>query len=647
MMQRFARPALPLKAPLRPRLIPLVLATVLVSGCHWIFPYRELPADGGSKDQGILKLDKAVKDAKQKKDGKLKKDTKQLKDSKVPKDTSGPQDSKPAKDGGSCPPTGMLTIKNAAGGWILAVHANAKSFPAVIIGARKKEEAQTLDTLNEASGFIYSLPTNHTEVSKVRAEMAARLKAYANSAGASLHTITAGVPGTSHDGSPNVIGARYLLSLPTSHTPVDLRTPLLAALLNRKPGNVTSLYQAVYSRAKSQTFVVALSPVLWASDGRYVVTGMVADSARVQNRNNSTSVILDDVTNGTAVAKHTASTASACVSKTLSGHQPMTDIIWVMDESGSMNGKNLDVANKVTDISSLASRYRLDYRHGVTGMKGPFYVVPPDWSVVGKLCSKASTVSTDSGGADRFLLPSEKSTFQACLKNPPHYMGGQEYGLTNAFHVVTKHIPRKAASANDKTRVRYGAILALIVVTDEGPEELKVSGKWNGKAGFLAYGDFGAGTCALSPTKTTALKTFIQDWTTLYGGKHGTHKGDARAIFNLIGGVCFESCTKSFDVPWGYQEIAAATGGHVGSICPQDLWPSLEQILESLAGAASEISLGKAPISVSLAVTQDSKALQRSRSLGFDYRAVSNRLVLVGKNYTKGSKLRIAYRHWK
>jgi len=557
-------------------------------------------------------------------------------------------DKLPQKDMTYCPPTAaIITNASSSGAWKLALASSPKLTisPVVILTPKAKEAMLAFDHADEASSFVFSYPTSASSLTKVAQAVTGAVSSFAKATGADLKQASGGIRVTSHDGHPALIYMRLVLGVSKGQKPPDVRTALLPYLLARPSSQMATPKTVKYANGNSNTFILGLSIVLRVKESRYLVVGSVADSGRVADHSKRTSVIIDDLTNGTALAGPKAALDSACYTAALTGNQPMADIVWVMDESGSMNTKNTLVSSKADAIFSLANKYRLDFRMGVTGM------IPPPTAgttpITGKLCADGNGAKDSAGGQDRFLLPGEKKTFQDCLENPPYLMTGSEYGLTNAFHAVTKHLPRKPASAKDKTRIRKEATLALIIVTDEGPVELKSSGTWKGTKGFLDYTDFKQGTCALGATKESALDTFIQDWLKLYGGKHATHGKEATATINLIGEVCFETCSSSMEVPWGYQEIGRGSGGQVGSLCQSDLWLSLGQMIEDTAGAASPMELTHAPISASLAMRLDATTLSRSRKKGFDFRAASRTLVLVDYDYKKGAKVAAAYRYWK
>ena len=138
--------------------------------------------------------------------------------------------------------------------------------------------------------------------------------------------------------------------------------------------------------------------------------------------------MVDDLSNGTSLARASDKVFNECDVGTITS-LPVADIIWVIDESGSMSDNRTDIVNNANNFFSRALSSGLDFRMGVTNVCSPTGSYK---SSVGNFCSTVSTNTSDLGGADRFLLPSEQTIFSACIKNPPGYEGGSEYGMVNA-----------------------------------------------------------------------------------------------------------------------------------------------------------------------------------------------------------------------
>jgi len=295
-----------------------------------------------------------------------------------------------------------------------------------------------------------------------------------------------------------------------------------------------------------------------------------------------------------------------------------------------MDAMLAEVVNNANDFFARALASGLDFRMGVTGVCDPNGQYK---AAVGKFCSVAALDQQDMGGTDRFLLPSEQATFSACVKNPPGYEGGSEYGLVNSKEAVLKHLPR---TQNAQDKIRPDAKLVIIVVTNEIPQSLSA---------IIGYNN--TKTCTLPASIQSQVSQALQPYLDLFSG---VTDPEAQAMYNVIGGVCNgASCPASgpADVAHGYRELAQALGGQVADICQASLGASLQLMIDSIVGAASPVQLSYVPITASMTATLDGVVIPRSRTSGFDYAAASNTLAFINVKYAKGSVVITSYSRWK
>jgi hypothetical protein len=542
----------------------------------------------------------------------------------------------------------LLIRKNLIGDYQVALDPGLTYTTIKIPGAAGKVAAATMDDSSgqaEVAGFLISRPatlsTVHDELAAVLADIRAEVPA-------TLGTVSLVASGTTlktHDRYDAVSGTtlRVLLVKPSNVS--DLRGALLGGLLGKAPSTLGNLPGAFGSNAVE--FIVRLGAVrrfafkknangkvVVGSDGypvddgdktswRLVLMGAVAGAVNYDSDGLETAAAVDDLAGGTGLATFADKLAGACEPAAID-RLPEADIIWVVDESGSMADSRDTVVKNATTFFTRAVNAGLDFRMGVTNVCSPYGAYK---SIVGKLCSKASTDVLDSGGTDRFLLPGEQSTFSACVKNPPGYEGGQEYGLVNAVAAIKNHLPRASGSTS---AIRPDATLAVIVVSDEVPQGMStVIGSYNKK-------------CALSGTKQTALTAALKPAASLLSGATDP---EAEAALYVVGGVCGNACKA--DVAHGYRELAVQLGGQTGDVCQSDLGRTLQRILDGIVGRASPVVLSRVPVSASLVVAMDGKALERSRSgAGYDFDPAANSLVFRQLSYAKGSRVIASYRYW-
>jgi len=469
------------------------------------------------------------------------------------------------------------------------------------------------------AGFIVSMAAPAGDVVQVVTSLISKINSLPGKA--SVTQLSSGSSKTSHDGFPTVVMTQLAIKMGSAMNPPAVRNALFGTLMGKQ---VTKLPPTNFG-PNQQDHILRFQTLL-RKDARVLVMGAIGAANMVNNPAVPTGIHLDDLSNGTGLAKNTDGETVECDPFILSGN-PVADIIWVVDESGSMSNNRDDVAANAKDFFSRALTSGLDFRMAVTGVCNPSGTYS---SAVGTFCSVVSTTSSHDGGPDRFLMPTEQAIFEGCVKNPPGYEGGSEYGLTNAREAVKKHLPR---AANDPTKVRLNATLVLIIATDEAPQELK-----SGIPGFSSNYK----VCQLPANVQNQVNGLIQPDMDLYTGKSNPQ---AKSIVHMVGGVCNNQC--SAEIGHGYNELVKATGGITADVCQSNLGATLQIILDTISGQASPAKLEYVPISASLAVAVDTNQLERSRVKGFDYAPSSNTLIFIGIPFPTGSQVMASYRRFK
>ena len=550
------------------------------------------------------------------------------------------------KDASAENPYGRKAVQlrsSAAGDLQVALEKSAKYATLKVsgLGAGLAAVMDHPDPKERVAAFVFSLPGTHSSVQQEQTQLLQRLQKqpYTVSLRAS------GIRGKTHDSFDLIQGTTVDLTLSYSDGLAKTRNAVLAALLGKTVpdlGLVPAYFGGSHSKMVLRLATVrrfafkkdsAGKPVLAAaghptdsgdkSKWRVLVVGALSGGTDDANPKLQTNFVSTDLTNGTALASSSSLLVNECdVGKITS--LPTADIIWVIDESGSMSDSRQDLVNNANNFFSRALSSGLDFRMGVTGVCSP---VGSYKAAVGKFCSKVSPNTADMGGTDRFLLPSEQMLFSACVKNPPGYEGASEYGLVNAKAAVTSHLPRVASSPG---KIRPGASLAIIVYTDEMPNSL---------ANVVSSG--GTPQCTLPASTRAKVDAILKPYRDLFTGAADP---EAAATFHVVGGTCNNSC--SAQVAHGYRDLAQDLGGQVGDVCQKNLGNTLQAIIDSIVARASPMVLERVPVSASLAVALDAVAVKRSRTNGFAFRAENNSLVFINVKYKKGSEVIASYSRW-
>ncbi|MCA9664590.1 MAG: VWA domain-containing protein [Myxococcales bacterium] len=542
----------------------------------------------------------------------------------------------------------IQTQLNQTGDWKVALEKTAKYGDLKLTNPAPKEAAAVVneeDPKNEVAGFVISVDTSEPDVQKSLDVIIQAIQAKVPGGGGTVTVRASGAGAKTHDKYDSVRGTILDIEVSTPSNISTVRNELVGTIMNKpmaQLGNLPAPFGSSHSNfivrfvtvrrfafKKKQTGGLELdangNPI---DDGdqtkwRLLVMGAVAGRDNYQDPARPTGFIVDDLSNGTALATSADTVDNECDVGTITS-LPVADIVWVIDESGSMSDNRQDIVNNANNFFSRALASGLDFRMGVTNVVTPSSTTYA--YAVGKFCSKISTSSTDDGGVDRFLLSTEQATFSSCINNPPGYEGGAEYPLVNAEEAMKKHLPR---ASGDASKFRPEASIAFIVATDEIANSLNTVLSADRR------------NCQIDATKQGQVASAVQKYIDLFSGKTDPQ---AVATFHLIGGVCNNSC--SADINHGMRLVAQALGGQVGDVCQKDLGNTLQVIIDSIIGAASPVVLEYVPISASLAVALDGIQINRSRTNGFDYRGANNSIALINVQFEKGSELIASYKRW-
>ncbi|MCA9664591.1 MAG: VWA domain-containing protein [Myxococcales bacterium] len=545
----------------------------------------------------------------------------------------------------------IQTQQNQQGDWHVAVEKSAKYGDLKLTNPGPKEAAAAIneeDPKNEVAGFVISMDTTEPDVQKSLDAIIQALQGKVPGGSGTITVRASGAKAKTHDGYASVRGTILDLEVSTPSNISTVRNELIGTVMNKpmaQLGNLPSPFGSSHSNfiirfvtvrrfafKKDSTGKKELDangdPIDDGNKGawRLIVMGAVAGRDNYQDPARPTGFIVDDLSNGTALATHKDTVDNECDVGTITS-LPVADIVWVIDESGSMSDNRQDIVNNANNFFSRALASGLDFRMAVTNVVAPS---GSNQSAIGHFCSKISTNTSDDGGTDRFLLATEQATFSSCINNPPGYEGGSEYMLTNAEEAMKKHLPR---AVGDQSKFRVGASIAYIIATDEADQSLK--------SGILTYTDYASTNCNLDAAKQGQVTSAIQKYIDLFSGKTDP---EAVATVHLIGGVCNNSC--GAEMPHGQRLVAQALSGQIGDVCQKDLGNTLQVIIDSIIGAASPVVLEYVPISASLAVALDGIQINRSRTNGFDYRGANNSIALINVQFEKGSELIASYKRW-
>ncbi len=279
------------------------------------------------------------------------------------------------------------------------------------------------------------------------------------------------------------------------------------------------------------------------------------------------------------------------------------DILWVVDDSGSMaNERRRLVTNFNSFVQALLS-LKVNFQMGVTSIV---------FNDGGKLRGSTKVISN--------LTPNPQAVFAANTTFPAS-RSRWEQGLRMSQFALTS--PNITPGGPNAGLLRPNAALAIIVVTNEDDSSF----------GTTDY--FARAFRSLKGPGNESLVTFSTIAGTLPNGcvppgEAGLYGSEANAGFR-------------------YAEVATKTGGIIGSICDVSFEQTLLKIAQALNTLKRIFPLTIKPIVGSIRVTVisaqgASSVIPNDPVTGFDYKAETNSVVFLGTYVPPpGSTVRIEY----
>jgi len=307
--------------------------------------------------------------------------------------------------------------KSVTGDWHVALRPSARYDELKITSAGPKEAAGVVDEDDlqaEVAGFVLSRDTVKDSVQDELTEILQAIGAKPPGGTGTVSQHASGTQVKSHDLFDSIQGTILDVTLSTWSDVSTVRNELVGTLMSKSMaelGNLPSPYGSIHTEFVIRFVSVKRVELQKDSQGnlvkdakgypvdsgdkskwRLVIMGAVASKANYQDPARVTGFIVDDLSSGTALARSSDKVFNECDVVTISS-LPVADIIWVVDESGSMIDNRQDIVNNANNFFSRALASGLDFRMGVTGVCNPTGI-----------CSMVSSDQHDDGGADRFLL---------------------------------------------------------------------------------------------------------------------------------------------------------------------------------------------------------------------------------------------------
>lgn len=266
----------------------------------------------------------------------------------------------------------------------------------------------------------------------------------------------------------------------------------------------------------------------------------------------------------------------------------IVDILWVVDDSGSMTDERRQLVNNFSRFLSELLSLKVDFQMGVTSIV---------YSDGGKLRGTTKIINRQT--------PSPQTIFEQNTTFPANRSRWEQGLRMTQFALTSPNIDPGGPNAGF---IRPKAALAIIVVTNEDDHSF-------GTTDYYAR---------------------------VFSGLKG--KGNENLVtFSVIGGSIPNGCTPPSETSlygslaepaFRYVEVAAKMGGVIGSICDTSFEQTLVRIAQALNTLKRVFPLTLKPIAGSVRVTvslgMSTVTVPDDLVNGFQYRADTNSVVFLG-----------------
>lgn len=530
----------------------------------------------------------------------------------------------------------------AAGSWTVANETStAYAFIPVASAGSGVEVAALDDATNRVSGFVVAMPllSGPANLAAQVSALESRIQAGVSAEGLTYTSRASPRNITSHDGLPTAVSGLVELASTSDRNAAVLRNAMLR-LVSNLPATAFSGLPTGTGTA-NRNYIYGFQVLLRSAPARLIVVGGLLDATAFDNAADRKSIVLSDLVNGTALARHDAPRDKDCDPFTTSG-QAVADFIWMADVSGSTDDDRGRITAAAGEIFTALGQNNVDFRMGVVPhFENRFKFAPAN---AGDLRGVGFTTDRN-----LFIQYLEDNSGQ----------DGCEFGLTAASDALRKALPRSPAGVTDARKLRAGATVAVVYVSDEFAEEIQDTAchgySKSCTTGINDFYDTQDQTVCASPVTQACIDTTVQPYVQELLNENGVAFAQVIAPnatpTNCTGYACPGGQPEN-EPGRGYIEVVNATGGVFYSPCSNTPGNALRPIIDAVTGAASQFQLTGNPISstVRVGVVRGgvTTIVPRDKQNGFDYDPASNSIFFRGTSFSpnQGELVVISYRLW-
>lgn len=306
------------------------------------------------------------------------------------------------------------------------------------------------------------------------------------------------------------------------------------------------------------------------------------------------------------------------------------DILWVVDNSGSMAAFQTRLAQNFSSFMSNFVTKGYDYHIGVTTsdayLAGSQFRNNLSFSRL-----KQGTTQTSGYRIIDLNTPNPLSVFAI-----NSYVDDNGSGDERSFSSF------KAALTNTQNNafLRQGSFLAVIILSDEDDfsDPSRPEGSWQFQGGVADH--------SYSNPNLETIPSYVSWLDTLTGSTPAFRRYNVSAV-TVIDNTCLQQHrqqTSATIIGQRYMALANATGGVLASLCDASYATALEQIQQRIAELSTQFTLNREPIPSSIQVWVNGSSIPNSATNGWTYIAASNAVMFHGAAVPpQGATINVAF----
>lgn len=545
---------------------------------------------------------------------------------------------------------------NVQSTWTLSDEQSMTYLPITVSAAAVGVDVAALDdTTSPVSGFVVRMPLLAAPLSAAGQTTGLNARISSGAAGESLSAVVRSSPRNviSHDGYETAVSGIIDLTVTAgTREAAEVRNSMLRLATGLTAADFTGLPTNTPGPTANQ-FVFSYQLLLRRNPDELVVIGGLLERSAYDSPTNNASILISDLTNGTALAGAEARIDKDC-DPFIAGDQAIADFVWMADISGSTDDDRGRIVAASNVVFNALAQNGVDFRMGV---------VPHIESNI--------TQGAGNGGDLRGVgFTTDPNQFASYLQDTSGN-DGCEFGIDAASAAITKALPRSAPAVVDARKFRDNAQIALIYISDEYANEV-TEGQCGynpggaacntGVGDYFTAGDNNVCTFVPNAAQQACINTVVQPYITQLTNESAIAFAQiispAAVSTPCTGYACPQPGSQDANEPGlGYSDVVNATGGTFYSPCVDNPGAALQAIVDAVTGAASQFQLTGNPISSTIKVgiirigqngNGSTVIVDRDKDNGFDYDAVANSIFFRGTTFrpNRGDMVVISYRLW-